>query len=280
MEASALATKTHTHLLQLTATLKDVVTRQDRYDRGLNLNSFIAYLLFTLLLGGGFYLMYQARAGNLVAERDAALKGRGESAQQAAAARTELTLRDAGEKKAAELWGLYKDGRRADFITRYPELTGVKLTPVEAQVLEEDLAKARAEIADASFAAGTEAVRGEQWKKAAAELKKALAYEPEGPRATTARYQLGVALFRMGEADEATAQLEKALAGGVEKGVIEARFFLAAALEAAKQPDRARQEYTKFADDHFQHPLAGAARRRAAALVQATRGSSPGTGPR
>src|SRR5207247_905153 len=100
-----------------------------KYDRGLNLNSFVAYLLFTVLLGTGFYLMYRAQSGHLVADRDAAQRAKAEAAQQAAVARAELAARDAGEKKAAELWGLYKDGRRADFITRYPELAGARLTP-------------------------------------------------------------------------------------------------------------------------------------------------------
>src|SRR5687768_8661224 len=89
-EAHAVATRTHTAVNTLASSLKDVVTRQDKYERGLNLNSFVAYVLFTLLLGSGFYLLYQSRAEVLLAERDAALRIRSEAVAEAAAARAKL----------------------------------------------------------------------------------------------------------------------------------------------------------------------------------------------
>src|SRR6266568_3187351 len=58
-----IATRTHNAVATLAASLKEVVTRQQKYERGLNLNSFVAYLLFTVLLGGGFALLYRSRAG-------------------------------------------------------------------------------------------------------------------------------------------------------------------------------------------------------------------------
>jgi TolA-binding protein len=278
-EASALATRTHTGLTTLATTLKDVVARQDRYERGLNLNSFVAYTLFTVLLGGGFYLLYRSRAEHLVGDREAALRLRADALQQAAAARAALATHEAGSKKAAELYALYKDGRRADVIARYPEAAGAQLSPVEAQVLEESVGRARGEIADASFAAGIEAAKAEQWKRAVTELKRALGFEPDGARALQARYWLGVALLKQGDFAEAVVQLDKALAGGAERSAVDARFQLATALEQAKQLERARNEYVKFADAHYLHPLAGTARRRASLINATIRGSTPGTGP-
>src|SRR5262245_24942468 len=54
-EAHAIAIRIHNVVATLAASVKDVIHRQDRYDRGLNLNSFVAYVLFTVLLGGGFF---------------------------------------------------------------------------------------------------------------------------------------------------------------------------------------------------------------------------------
>src|SRR5512144_1424991 len=89
-EAHGVATRTHNAVATLAASLKEVVTRQAKYERGLNLNSFVAYLLFTILLGGGFFLLYRSRAGQLGAERDAALRKQAEAAEDAAAARRDL----------------------------------------------------------------------------------------------------------------------------------------------------------------------------------------------
>src|SRR5262249_9514813 len=133
------------------------------------------------------------------------------------------------------------------------------------------------EIGGAGYAAGVEAVKGEQWKRAATELKRALSYEEEGPRAAQMRYYYGVALLKQGDYLEAVRQLDAALSGGAERNVgSDARFQLASALELAKQPDRARTEYLKFADVHSAHPLAGAARFRAAQIAKAKAAAASG----
>jgi hypothetical protein len=269
-EAHAVATRTHNAVATLAASLKEVVTRQARYDRGLNLNSFVAYLLFTVLLGGGFYLLYRSRAGQLAAERDAAVRKQSEATEDAAAARRELAAREEADKKASAFYALLKDGKKADAIAAWPELQKEKVAPVLLQVLQESVARARAEIVDAGYAAGVEAVRGEQWKKAATELKRALTYEEEGPRTAQMRYYYGVALTKQGDYQEAVRQLETAMAGGVEKNVgPDVRYYLATALELGKQLDRARSEYLKFADVHSNHPWAMWARHKAAEIARA-----------
>jgi tetratricopeptide (TPR) repeat protein len=269
-EAHGVANRTLNSVSTLAASLKEVVVRQEKYERGLNLNSFVAYLLFTVLLGGGFYLLYRSRAGQLTAERDAALHKQAEAAEDAAAVRRELAARDDADRKAAAFYALLKDGKKADAIAGWPDLQKVKLAPVTAQILEEGVARARAEIVDGAFAAGVEAAKGEQWKKAAIELKRALTYEEEGPRAAQMRYYYGVALTKQGDYQEAGRQLEAALAAGVEKNVgADARYFLAMSLELGKQLDRARSEYLKFADAHPNHQWAMWARHKAAEIARA-----------
>ena len=269
-EAHGVANRTLNSVSTLAASLKEVVVRQEKYERGLNLNSFVAYLLFTVLLGGGFYLLYRSRAGQLTAERDAAIHKQAEATEDAAAVRRELAARDEADRKAQAFYALLKDGKKADAIAGWPDLQKEKLAPVTAQILEEGVARARAEIVDAAFAAGVEAAKGEQWKKAATELKRALSYEEEGPRAAQMRYYYGVALAKQGDYLEAVRQLDLALAGGVERNVgPDARFHLANALELGKQVDRARAEYVKFADAHSGHPMAGSARHKAAEIGRA-----------
>jgi len=271
-EAHGVATRTHNAVATLAASLKDVVVRQGKYERGLNLNSFVAYLLFTVLLGGGFYLLYRSRAGQLAAERDVALRKQSDAAEDAAAVRRELAAREEADRKAGEFYALIKDGKKADAIAQWPDLQKAKLSNVETQILQEGVVRARAEIVDAGFAAGVEAVKGEQWKKAATELKRALTYEEEGPvsaRGAQMRYYYGVALGKQGDYQEAVRQLETALAGGVEKNVgVDARYQLATALELGKQLDRARTEYLKFADAHSNHPYATWARHKAAEIAR------------
>ena len=270
-EVHAVATRTSNAVSTLASSLKDVMVRQEKLERGLNLSSFVAYIIFTALLAGGCFLLYRSRAGQLVAERDQAVRGRDEALAEAQAARKEVAAREQAARKAYDFWQLLTAGaaKRADAIARYPEVVGEKLTATEEQVFKDAVARARAETVDAAFAAGVEAFKGEQWKRAATELKKALTFEDDGPRAAQMRYYYGVALVKQGDYQEAARQLELALGGGAERTVgADARFHLATALEMLKQPDRARAEYLRFADAHGNHPYAWPARRKANEITQ------------
>ncbi len=267
-ESHAVTVRTANAVTTLAGSLKEVITRQSRYDRGLNLNSFVAYVLFTALLGTGFYMLYRTRADQLVTERDQALRGQKTAIDEAAAARAELAERDASQRKALDFWTLISGGKRDEAIARYGEIMHERLSPVETQVFQQGVARARAEIVDSGFAEGVEAFQGQQWKRAAAAFKKSLSYEEEGPRAAQMRYYFGVSLHKLGDFSEAGRQLELSLAGGTERTFgVDARFYLAGAYEQLRQHDKARSEYEKFASGHPMHPWAGLARRRQAEMA-------------
>lgn len=268
-EAHAISTRTYNAVTTLAGSLKEVISRQNRYDRGLNLNSFVAYLLFTVLLGGGFFLLYRSRADRLVSERDQAIRARESAIGETRGVRKELVERDEAAKKAQDFWSLLKNGKKAEAIALFPEISHERLTAVERQVFDEGVTRARAEIVDAGFTGGVEAFQKEQWKAAATALKRALTYEDEGPRAAQMRYYYGVALSKQGDYAEASRQLELAIAGGAERTVgPDARYYLANAFELLRQNEPARAEYEKFATGRPTHPLANAARRKAAAIAQ------------
>jgi hypothetical protein len=87
------------------------------------------------------------------------------------------------------------------------------------------------------------------------------------------RYYLGVALVKTREPEKGKRELELALAGRVEQsGSVDARFWLATALEAMGDLAAARTEYDRFASAQPTHPMSVAARRKSMALA---RKSSP-----
>ena len=267
-EVHTVAARTQNALATLGGSLREVIARQDRYERGLNLNSFVAYLLFTLLLGGLFLLQYRSRAERLVTDREQALRSRDTALQEATAVRVKLDAREKAEKSALDFWALIQDGKKAETIAKYSEVSAESLSPVESKVFEQAVNRARVEIVDAGYAEGLESFRASQWKRAGTALKRALVYEEEGPRAAQVRYYYGISLHKQGDYGEASRQLDLAIAGGAERTVgLDARFYLGNALEMLKQDERARVEYEKFATSRPAHPLAPLARRRALALA-------------
>jgi tetratricopeptide (TPR) repeat protein len=228
----------------------------------------VAYVLFTALLGTAFYMLYRTRAGQLVSERDQALRSQQAALVEVATARKTVEERQAAEQKALEYWSLLASGKREEFIARYTEIAQGKFTPVEQQVFQKGVERARDEIVDASHAEGLEAYQGQQWKRAAASFKKGLSYEEAGPRAAQMRYYLGVASGKLGDYAEASRQLELAIAGGAERSVgSDARWHLGLAFEQLRQFDKAKAEFDRFAATRGLHPYAGAARRKSAEMA-------------
>src|SRR6476469_4960596 len=62
--------KTQTEVRQLADSIGALVSEQRKRSRWLNVNSFVAYVMFTLLCGAAFYFMYQSRARELMGDRD------------------------------------------------------------------------------------------------------------------------------------------------------------------------------------------------------------------
>ncbi|MBE7450486.1 MAG: hypothetical protein HS111_16785 [Kofleriaceae bacterium] len=256
---------------ELAESVGKVVVGQRRRERWINVNSFVAYLLFTVLLGGAFLTLYRSRARELVHARDAAVRERDSARDRARALDETVGRRDAGAAAAFAYYQLLEQGKRSEAVARYAELELDALTPTERAVFEQGHKQARAALVDAGYLAGLDAARDGDHGRAIAELRRALAYEDEGPRAAQMRYYLGVALVKSGDADKGRRELELALAGRVEQsGALDVRYWLAAALEALGEVAAARTELDRFASAHPTHPLATTARRKAALLARRT----------
>lgn len=267
-EQGALIRRTHTAVTSLAESLGKVVATQRSRERWLNLNSFVAYTLFTILLGGGFFFLYSTRAGDLVAARDTAVAELDTTRGHAAELQQVIDSRKEAEKVALEYYTLLRDDRRVEAVSRYPEIEQQRLTATERALFADGVKTARAAIVDAGYLTGLDAFRAGDFDKATNELRTALAYEDEGPRAAQMRYYLGLTYYKKADYDSAARQLELACAGRVDQsGVVDARFYLASALEKIGQYEQARAEFAKFANANSSHSWAITARRRSAQLA-------------
>jgi tetratricopeptide (TPR) repeat protein len=268
-DQATLLRKNQQALGELAESVGRLVTGQRRRERWINVNSFVAYLLFTVVLGGAFLTLYRSRARELVHARDAAVGERDEARGRAHRLDEDLARRKAGEATAFEYFQLLDGGKRSEAVARYGDLDLEALTPTERAVFEHGHKQAREALVDAGYLAGLDAARDGDHAAAISELRRALAYEEEGPRAAQMRYYLGVALVKTKDPDKGRRELELALAGRVEQsGAVDARFWLATALEASGDAATARTEYERFASAQPHHPLSVAARRKAMALAR------------
>jgi hypothetical protein len=196
-EQGAIVRRTHSAVTALAESVGQIVVSHRRRERGINLNSFVAYLLFTLLLGGGFLVLYKTRSGELLDARDRAFADRDSHRDRADAFQAEIASRDQAANEALAFYDLLRQDRRTEAIAHFSEIQQSRLTPVERALFAEGESAARSEIVDAGYLAGLDAFRNRDHGNAVTELRRALAYEQEGPRAAQMRYYLGVAQYRL-----------------------------------------------------------------------------------
>jgi tetratricopeptide (TPR) repeat protein len=262
-------------VVQLAGALSDLVGRMRRQDRGMSLNSFVAYALFTVLLGAAFFMLYRGRAEALVADRDRAVASLVAAENRAQAAIRQMAARDAAERAAAEIYELLRDHRFKEAIAAESRLADLQLTPAERGLITDAVAQARGKLAEVALEHGRAATARGEHDKAIAEARAALEVAPKSPHAAALHYLIGSALERQGKAAEAAAELDKAIAGGIDRDHPEARYLHATVLDKLARREDARNAYRTFAASAPRHPKAPWARRRALELS----GPAPATKP-
>ncbi|HSN28629.1 MAG TPA: hypothetical protein VLT45_20225, partial [Kofleriaceae bacterium] len=225
-DQAAQTRKTQAQVTQLAESVAALVELGRRRSRWLNLNSFIAYLIFTVLLGGAFYFVFQSRAREVVTQRERAIAERDRA----------YTDRDTAVKRA--------DAADA-------ALAAEKSTAAKA---------AAASAVDNQIKAATAALRAGRTNDVITPLEKALEQEAPGARAAEMHYLVGMAYSKGNSLDKAISHLAAAVNADVAEE--DARFQLASALDRVGQWAKARAEYAKFATAHPQSSSAVFAMRR------------------
>lgn len=265
--------KTQQQVTQLTESIAALVEMQRARTRRINLNSFIAYLIFTVLLGIGFYVLYNSRANELVEARQHADKERDAAVRRADELSVKAVARDQADAAAWEVFQLLEAGKRSEATGKLAALRDLKLSRTERAVLAARAHETQIQEVDTALKAATASFKAGRYGDVIAPLEAALVGEPSGSRAAAMRYFLGIAYAKGNQLDKAITYLQAALDGEVEHE--DARFQLASALDRSGAYARARTEYDKFATAYPQSQFSVYAMRRSAALARLPANAAP-----
>ena len=264
-DQAALGRKTAAQVTQLADSIAALVAQQRRRSLWLNVNSFVAYLVFTILCGAGSYLLYRSRAHELTAARAQAAVERDAAVRHADEATVRAVAREATDTKAWEVYQLLEAGKRAEAITKLEALRDQPLSKTERAVLAARVHATQVMEVEAALKAAVAAFKAGRPGEVIRPLEAALTGEPPGARGATIHYYLGVAYART-KLDKAISHLQAAIAGDVDQD--DARFQLASVLDRSGAYALARAEYDRFATAHPQSQLAVFAMRRSATLAR------------
>ncbi len=258
--------KTQTQMTELAHSIAALVEEQRRRTRRVNLNSFVAYAIFTLLVGGAAYFLYQSRASELGAARDHAAAALVDVTHRADDATQRLAARDKADAAAWDVYTLLEAGKHAEAKTRLDALRDAPLSKTERAVLTATAHETQVMAVEAAMKAAIASFKAGHYADVIAPLETALAGEGPGMRAAQMHYYLGVAYAKGNDLDKAQTHLGAAVAADVDQE--DARFQLASVLDRAGLFPRARAEYDRFATAHPQSPLSVYAMRRSATLAR------------
>ncbi|MEO6773272.1 MAG: hypothetical protein ABI467_09635 [Kofleriaceae bacterium] len=265
-DQAAQTRKTSTQVQQLADSIAALVGEQRKRSRWLNVNSFAAYLMFTLLCVGAFYFVYQSRSHEVVSARDRAAADRDDAVRRADKATAKLAARDAADAKAWDTWQALEAGKKDLALKKLAELATAPLSRLDHEVLAARAKQAEMMQVDAAMKAANTAFKAGRYGEVVVTLETASSLQGATARVPEMHYLIGLAHLRANEIEKAVPQLESAVAGDVAEE--DARFQLASALDRIGQWSKARAEYDRFATAHPQNPSAVVAMRRSATLAR------------
>jgi tetratricopeptide (TPR) repeat protein len=265
-DQAAQGRKTQVQVGQLADSIASLVSEQRRRSKWLNLNSFVAYLIFTVVVGAGFYALYQSRASELLEARNTARHERDLATQRADETTSKLAAREKADATAWEAYQLLEAGKRTDAQAKLATLGPQALSRTERAVLAARAHETQIMEVEAALKAAAASFKAGRYGDVIAPLEAALVGEPSGARAGAMHYFVGVAYAKGNELAKAIPHLQIAVATDSEH--IDVRFQLASALDRSGQYAKARAEYDQFATAYPQSGLAVFALRRSATLAR------------
>ncbi len=258
--------KTQVQVSQLAESIGALVGEQRRRSKWLNLNSFVAYVIFTVVVSAGFYALYRSRANELVAARDTARHERDLAVHRADEATAKLAAREKADAIAWDAYELLEAGKRTEAQAKLAAVGPQALSRTERAVLAARAHETQVQEVEAALKAAAASFKAGRYGDVIAPLEAALVGEPAGPRSGAMHYFVGVAYAKANDLAKAIEHLQIAVATDTDHD--DARFQLASALDRSGQYAKARAQYDQFATAHPQLGLAVYAMRRSATLAR------------
>jgi tetratricopeptide (TPR) repeat protein len=188
---------------ELTQVVRDLARGVSRRDRLLSLNSFVAYLLFTVLLCAALFFLFRGRADEVADDRDRIAAERDALQGKLDAMGRQVAARDASDRAVGAVLELLRRRRWPEAIAAHRALSDVPAT--QRQFLADAVDGARAELAAEAGGRARQAFTRRDFERAREAAEAALAQSPDGEGAADLRYLLAASLDKLGLASEAHA---------------------------------------------------------------------------
>jgi tetratricopeptide (TPR) repeat protein len=254
-----LTIKTENALKLLATEVKTVARRQEQQEKKALLNSFGAYLLFVVVVGGGLWLTFQARLEKSKADHALFSKKESQFQHDIDELRAELGRWQQVERELLEFERLVKDGNKEKAVEAFSSLRKLRY----AGLLEDLIIRFKAEVAREKYDRGVELYTEGNFGKADESFIKSLEYDEKPPYMSMLLFHQGMAAVRLKDFPRGAELLRKAIAGNLDgKYLSEASYHLAYCHDRMGEKRSAREHYFRFFSRYTRNMYTPLAKRR------------------
>jgi TolA-binding protein len=219
VESRALSIRTNNLMNSLAADIKAIAKKQAGYERRMNINSAVAYVLYTVLIFVGLKLAYDWQVAKIEKEKEITLKQQKEMKNELATMKKEKSSREKAESKIEEFYTMIRDGRKEEAISAYEEVVKFPLTESEKSIFRDKVNTMRAELSLEKYQNGLDLARQKKWPESEDLYRQAIALKEDATHIASVRLELAISLRMQGRQKEAIVVLSDLLGTTLDREI-------------------------------------------------------------
>jgi TolA-binding protein len=219
VESRSLSIRTNNLMNSLAADIKAIAKKQAGYERRMNINGAVAYILYTVLIFVGLKLAYDWQVGKIEREKQITLEQQKKLKNELAAMKKDRTARENAEKKIEEFYVMIRDGRKEEAITAYETIMTYPLTEAEKSIFRDKVNAMRAELSLEKYQVGLDLARQKKWTEAEDYYRQAIKLKDDATHIASVRLELAVSLRMQGRQKEAIVVLSDLLGTTLDREI-------------------------------------------------------------
>lgn len=269
VESRNLTIKTDNLIKNLSADVRQIGKRQDKYEKRYVFNSVAAYVLFSILIFAGLYLAFKAQVLREREAVDAANVRIGDLQRRVGELENELERRRESEEQAYSLVRLVEEDKRDELLQSFPVARGKLINRGEIELLRREVDRINIELAYNAYIEGAKAYKANRFEVARDLFLKSLKHVEKAHYSAELRFSLGMSLFQLKDYAGAIEHLRRALEYPLLKETKnDALYSLAVSLDHQGRTGEARKLYEEYAKRYAYDKRAPVAQKRVFSFIK------------
>lgn len=219
IESRGLVIKTNNLTNALSADIKSIAKRQQTYERRLTWNSATAYVVFVVVVFAALKLAWDARVDQIKAETEQRGADNERLRKELRESQKVGEDRARAEARAAQLYDLVRQGKRADLVEQWETLKKEPLSKAEAAMFADAVERAKNELAGQLYQHGLDKTRVQRWQEAATAFEESIKYKEDAAVGPSVRLGLAEAYRHLNRQKDAIPLLTSLAENTVDKEV-------------------------------------------------------------